>query len=113
MNPDLPRRAPTAKPDQFNAMRALLEQETGIALPNDCTINTLVRDLLTALKTIVAVKDVQRREDADDSADDDDEVEEKLPIQFSTDSDADEARRIVDAQLSQYGGVGGCYQSRA
>lgn len=68
-------------------LRYLLNATCSIILPPDTTLSSLPRDLLTCLKTLDAVQELEAGEE---------------PAQFSTIQDIDraEARKIVDAQLA-------------
>lgn len=79
-------------------------RKLGIPLPSDITASSLVHDLQVCLQQIKTMRE----------ADDDSLHPMEYGAQMSAvDDDPETARAIVDRQLSQYGGVGGCYRSRA
>lgn len=96
-----PEEMPEAKPDsnpdivgggseesqQFDAIRSLLREIVGVDLPADATAESLVRDLLTGLKTLKAVRDQQKAEEEANKPNPDTspEVIENSPVQFSVD----------------------------
>ena len=82
-NPDVPN-TDDAGQQQLEALITLLEG-CGLVLPADTTIDTLVRDLLTAVKTKTANDETPETPDADGVADDELEepLEERGPMQFS------------------------------
>lgn len=107
-NPDLPAAEEDNANDlQFEAVLQLLKDEFGVSLPDDCDKDTFIRDLLTSLKTAMAVRE---KHEADDNADEDkdepnpddenDTVEEKPPIQFSlADVKAGKASKLLSAVI--------------
>ena len=82
-NPDVPNTDDVGQ-QQLEALITLLEG-CGLVLPADTTIDTLVRDLLTAVKTKTANDETPETPDADGVADDELEepLEERGPMQFS------------------------------
>lgn len=96
-----PEEMPEAKPDgnpdmvqngseesqQFDAIRSLLREIVGVDLPADATAESLVRDLLTGLKTLKAVRDQKKAEEEANKPNPDTspEVVENSPVQFSVD----------------------------
>jgi hypothetical protein len=95
-NPDLDKPEDDANDQQFVAAVQLLKDEFGLSLPDDCDKDSFVRDLLTSLKTAIAIREKNAAENANNEDkpnpdDEDDTVEEKPPIQFSL-SDASEGR---------------------
>lgn len=78
-NPDLPDADAGKEEQQLQALVTILA-ELGMALPADTTAETIVRDLLTAAKTLKAAKAIEKPAEQDDNLS---PVEGRGPQQFS------------------------------
>lgn len=84
-NPDMPEVTADADP-QFQALTAQLKEVLGIDLPSDASPDSLVRDMLLAIKTYAAVKAAMKAESTTEPEPDTDvePVEDRAPpMQFS------------------------------
>jgi hypothetical protein len=80
-NPDL--ETTTSGDQELEAVLALLEEVAGIALPAATTLDTIVHDLLTALKTKKASEEKPEPEEGKEDDEPINEEQQPMPVQFS------------------------------